>query len=130
MKTIQVPTDWLREIDGMTVADAVAYLQTLPQDHTLSYWQSAGDDHGVEISSELEYKRPYTEEELAEERAERKAKKVRDLHADISYYEKAAARALDSGQPVSVVDHYAKTAERLKRKLEALTSPTEGGSNA
>lgn len=130
MKTIQVPTDWLHEINGMTVADAIAYLQTLPQGHALSYWQSAGDDHGVEISSVLVYQRPYTEEELAEDRARRKAKKAKDLQAGISFYEKAAARALDQGQPPHVVDHYVETAERLTRQLRELTAPKEGESNA
>ena len=66
MKTESVPTDWLNEIDGRTVANAIAYLSTLPPDHELTYWQSGGDDHGVEISSELTYLRPYTEQELAE----------------------------------------------------------------
>ena len=61
MKTVGIPTDWLNEIVGRTVANAIAYLSTLPPDYELNYWQSGGDDQGAEISSELTYQRPYTE---------------------------------------------------------------------
>lgn len=62
MKTVSVPTDWLNEITGRTVANAITYLSTLPSDHELNYWQDVGDDHGVEIRSELLCHRPYTEQ--------------------------------------------------------------------
>lgn len=88
MKTVSVPTDWLNEITGRTVANAIAYLSTLPPDHELTYWQSGGDDHGVEISSKLTYQRPYTEQELAELVAMREARKI---GAFIAYCDTQAA---------------------------------------
>ena len=91
MKIESVPINWLNEINGRTVAHAIAYLSTLPPDHELSYWQSNGDDQGVEISSELTYQRPYTEQELAELAAMRKTKQIQDIERSIAYYEKQAA---------------------------------------
>lgn len=119
MKTISVPTDWLNEITGRTVADAIAYLSTLPPDHELNYWQSGGDDHGVEISSELTYQLPYTEQELAEHAAMRKAKKIKDCEASIAYYEKQVAYW--EGHDNRRADSYRHDAERFRQRLKELT---------
>ena len=119
MKTISVPTDWLNEIDGRSVADAIAYLSTLPSDHKLNYWQSNGDNHGVEISSELTYERPYTEQELAELAAQRKAKKIKDCERSIAYYEKQAAYW--DGHDSRRADSYRHDAERFRQRLKELT---------
>lgn len=126
MKTVSVPTDWLNEIDGRSVADAIAYLSTLPSDHKLDYWQSNGDDHGVEISSELTYERPYTEQELAELAAQRKAKKVKDTERSIAYYEKQAAY-WERGGDTRRATSYRQDAERFRQQLKELvtTLPTE-----
>lgn len=62
-KTITVETNWLDEIDGMTVAQAIAYLQTLNPEHTLSYYME-GDTHGCNVVSELHYAVPMTNEEI------------------------------------------------------------------
>ena len=118
MKTISVPTDWLNEIDGRSVADAIAYLSTLPSDHKLNYWQSNGDDHGVEISSELLYQRPYTEQEQAELAAQRKAKKVKDYERSIAYYDKQAAYW--EGHDNSRAASYRQDAERFRQRLKEL----------
>ena len=118
MKTISVPTDWLNEINGRTVADAIAYLSTLPPDHELTYWQSGGDDQGVEISSELTYQRPYTEQERAELAASRKAKKINDCKASIAYYEKQAAYW--DGHDNHRAASYRQDAERFRQKLKEL----------
>ena len=120
MKTISVPTDWLNEIDGRSVADAIAYLSTLPSDHKLNYWQSNGDDHGVEISSELTYERPYTEQELAEHAAQRKAKKVMDCERAIAYYEKQSAYWARHGDATRAAS-YQRDAERFRQHLKELT---------
>lgn len=120
MKTVSVPIDWLDEINGRTVANAIAYLSTLPPDHELNYWQSGGDDHGVEISSELTYQRPHTEQELAELAAERKAKKIKDCEASIAYYEKQAAYWGRAGKAHAATS-YRQDAERLRRQLKELT---------
>ncbi len=118
MKTISVPTDWLNEINGRTVANAIAYLSTLSPDHELNYWQSGGDDQGVEISSELTYQRPYTEQELAELDALRKAKKIKSTEASIAYYEKQAAYW--DGRDNSRAASYHQDAERFRQKLKEL----------
>lgn len=120
MKTISVPTDWLDEIDGQTVAHAIAYLSTLPPDHKLSYWQSNGDDQGVEISSELTYQRPYTEQELAELAASHKAKRIKDCKASIAYYEKQAAYWGRAGKAHEAT-LYRQDAERCRQRLKEMT---------
>ena len=119
MKTISVPTDWLKEVNGQTVAKAIAYLSTLPPDHELSYWQSGGDDQGVEISSELTYQRPNTEQELAEFAASRKAKKIKDIERSIAYYEKQAAYW--DGHDNHRAASYRQDAERSSQRLKELT---------
>ena len=120
MKTISVSIDWLSEINGLTVVQAIAYLSTLPPDHELSYWQSGGDDQGVEISSELTYQRPYTEQELAELAASRKAKKIKDCEASIAYYEKHAVYWERAGKAHAATS-YRQYAERFRRQLKELT---------
>lgn len=119
MKTVSVPTDWLNEINGRSVADAIAYLSTLPSDHKLDYWQSNGDDHGVEISSELTYERPYTEQELAVLAAQRKAKKVKDCESAIAYYEKQAV-FWERGGDTRRATSYRQDVERLWQQLKDL----------
>lgn len=120
MKTESIPTDWLNEINGRTVANAIAYLSTLPPDHELNYWQSGGDDHGVEIRSELLCHRPYTEQELVELAASRKAKKIKDCEASIAYYEKQAAYWERAGKAHAATP-YRQYAERFRRQLKELT---------
>lgn len=119
MKTVSVPTDWLNEINGRTVADAIAYLSTLPPDNKLNYWQSNGDDHGVEISSELTYERPYTEQELAELAALRKAKKIKDTERAIAYYEKQMAYHESQGNATRAAS-YQRDAESFRQQLQEL----------
>lgn len=120
MKTVNVPTDWLNEINGRTVANAIAYLSTLPPDHELSYWQSGGDDQGVEISSELSYQRPHTKQELAELADSRKAKKIKDCEASIAYYEKKAVIWERTGR-THTASSYRQNAERFRQRLKELT---------
>ena len=119
MKTVSVPTDWLNEINGRTVANAIAYLSTLPPDHELTYGQSGGDDQGVEISSELTYQRPYTEQDLAEIAASRKAKKIKDCEASIAYYEKQAAYWGRAGKAHEAT-LYRQDAERSRQRLKEM----------
>ena len=120
MKAISVPINWLNEINGLTVADAIVYLRTLPPDHALNYWQSGGDDQGVEISSNLIQHRPYTEQELAELDAMRKAKKIQDIKRSIAYYEKQAAYWERAGKAHAATS-YRQYAERFRRQLKELT---------
>ena len=119
MKTVSVPIDWLSEINGLTVADAIAYLSTLPPDNELNYWQSGGDDQGVEISSNLIHHRPYTEQELAKLAAMRKAKQIQDIERSITYYEKQAAYW--DGHVNYRAASYRQDAERCRQLLKRLT---------
>lgn len=120
MKLVRVPEDWLSEIDGLTVAQAIAYLSTLPSNNKLNYWQSNGDDHGVEISSELTYERPYTEQELAELTAQRKNRKIKDCERSIAYYEKQSAYWADHGDAIRAAA-YQRDAENFRQRLKDLT---------
>ena len=119
MKAISVSIDWLSEIHGLTVADAIVYLRTLPPDHALNYWQSGGDDQGVEISSNLIQHRPYTEQELAKLDAMRKAEQIRDIKRSITYYEKQAAYW--DGYDNSRAASYRQDAELHRQRLKELT---------
>ncbi len=119
MKTVSVPTDWLNEINGRTVAHAITYLSTLPPDHELTYEQSGGDDHGVEISSELVYQRPYTEQEQAELAAMREAKQIKDIERFIAYYVKEAAYW--DGYDNYCAALYRRNAELCKQRLKDMT---------
>ena len=119
MKIESVPTDWLNEIDGRTVANAIAYLSTLPPDHALDYWQSSDDDQGVEISSRLTYERPYTKEELAELTALRKAREIESVEASVAYYTKEAEYWERAGK-AHVATSYRQDAERFRQKLKEL----------
>lgn len=55
-RSVTVHTNWLADIDGMTVANAIAYLQKLNPEHVLDYHLDGGDTHGVEVVSNLSYK--------------------------------------------------------------------------
>lgn len=90
-KAIKVSVDWLQAIDGETVAKAIEYLQSLPADHVLNYWQSAGDDQGVEISSGLVRYEPYTEQELKQLRVDRMERRVKDAERALRYYDAKVA---------------------------------------
>ena len=118
MKTISVPTDWLHEIDGISVADAITYLSTLPKDHVLNYWME-GDTHGCDMRSELYYKRPYTPDELAQMAAERKSKRVAHAERSLAYNQEKAAycrKANDS----KWAEEYQRRADRDEQRLKEL----------
>lgn len=118
MKEISVPSNWLDEIDGMTVADAIEYLKTLPQDHKLNWWME-GDTHGCDVECELVFERPYTEEELAQLAAERKAKKVKQAADAIAYNLEKQAMWVRAGNE-KWADEYRQRAEIQRKRLEEL----------
>lgn len=62
-KILEDKTNWLDHIDGMTVADAVKYLMTLPPTHKLDYHME-GDTHGCSVESCLTYEVPKTNAEI------------------------------------------------------------------
>ena len=118
MKEISVPSDWLNEIGGMTVADAIVYLKNLPQDHKLSWWME-GDTHGCDVGCELVFERPYTDEELVQMAAERKAKKVEAAEAAIAYNLEKQAMWERAGNE-KWADEYRQRAEIQRKRLEEL----------
>lgn len=117
MKAIKVKVCWLDEVNGETVAKAIEYLQSLPADHVLNYWQSAGDDQGVEISSGLVRFEPYTEQELKQLRVDRMGSRVKDAERSLRYYDEKVSY-------YEGVSHY--VAENYRQKqLQASTKLTE-----
>lgn len=119
MKTISESVDWLSEIDGMTVEGAIRYLSGLPMDRVLHYWQSSGDDQGVEISSNLQYQRPFTEQELAEFKAQRKAKEADRLERQAKYLENQAASERSRGH-FAAADMHEQRAQETRQRLRDL----------
>lgn len=89
-KTIVVETDWLQEIDGMTVQKAIAYLSTLDPSHVLNYFMS-GDTHGVEIVSNVHYEVPMSN-------AEQLAKLEKHYLRQIAEREKGRQYYINRGQ--------------------------------
>ena len=55
MKTLTRNIDWLSDISGLTVEQAIEYLRTLQGSDILCV-SLDGDTHGVELGSDLEYK--------------------------------------------------------------------------
>lgn len=62
-KQVVVHTNWIYDLDGKTVADAIAYLQKLDQTHILNY-NLEGDTHGCELYSNMYYNVPMTDSEI------------------------------------------------------------------
>lgn len=121
MKQVYTEHEWLREIDNCTVAEAIAYLQTLPQDHKLSY-SLVGDTHGCDLETHLISERPYTDEEQAALAAERKARKIANLQRSIDYYESKVAQCRPHANMAKWVDEYTQRAEQQRKKLQELTA--------
>lgn len=118
MKTICMPSSWLDDISGMTVADAIAYLSKLPQDHELNHWLE-GDTHGCSIRCELLRKRPYTPEELVEFQVQRKAKEVERLERQAQYAANQAFALRFRGQ-LAAAEMHDKRAEETRQRLKQL----------
>ena len=119
MKAISVPSNWINEIGGMTVEDAISYLQTLPKDHVLDWWME-GDTHGCQVECELTFYRPYTEEEIAYIKEERKALKISQLYSSIEYHEGEASRCI-SADTSKLREYHLEIAEQQRNKLKEFT---------
>lgn len=117
-KAVEVKVDWLQAIDGDTVAKAIEYLQSLPADHVLNYWQSAGDDQGVEISACLVRYEPYTEQELKQQRVDRMERRVKDAEKTLHYYD--AKVAYFQGEASSIAEYHRTQQVRASTKLTEL----------
>ena len=95
-KTITINTNWLNDIDGLTVKQAIEYLKTLNQDHKLSSYLD-GDTHGCEMVSDLYYEIPMANSEILE-RLENKFKKDMALYtaAKVQYLKDDRHNRLES----------------------------------
>ena len=58
-KQEKLSINWLEHVDGCTVADAIAYLQTLNPEYILNCWIE-GDTHGADLECGVYKVRPYT----------------------------------------------------------------------
>lgn len=90
VKTEEVKTDWLSNIDGMTVSDAIAYLKTLNQDMTLEY-SMEGDTHGCNVTSCLSIDVPMSNQEIYN-------RLVTSYKKQIDHYQKAKLYYFRRGQ--------------------------------
>ena len=61
-KHVNVDINWLDEIDGLTVEQAIEYLHTLQKEHILCY-SMEGDTHGCSVESYMYYLVPLTNAE-------------------------------------------------------------------
>ena len=77
-KTKEIKTDWLAKIDGKSVADAIAYLQTLDQSHVLDCYME-GDTHGCGIVARLTYQEPMSNQEIYDMLEKRYVAKIREF---------------------------------------------------
>jgi hypothetical protein len=114
-KIKRVHTDWFAAIDGKTVAEAIAYLQQLPQ-HLRIYGDLTGADlHGVDTEYYLGEEVPMTQEEIFTTRL----RPLRDLfiNADkaVEFYEKKADARYE--QQIAISRHRIAV---TKKKLAAL----------
>lgn len=66
MFTENIYVDWLDQLSGTTVAEAIEFLQSLDPDAVLTYDVEAYDTSGLEVTSKLIKSREQTPEELME----------------------------------------------------------------
>ena len=84
-KTISVNTNWLDAIDGLKVADAIAYLQKLNSEYILTY-SLEGDTHGCSVEACLEYEQPMTNKEILAHLEEKYARQLAEREKGKQYY--------------------------------------------
>ena len=80
-----VDIDWLDNINGKTVADAIEYLKTLDQTLRLDAYLDGEDLHGIDLASQLSYERPETKQETRE-------RQLRRVNRDLKLYLEALQR--------------------------------------
>jgi hypothetical protein len=108
-KTIEVKTNWLDAIDGMTVANAIEYFKTLDQSHKLDY-SMEGDTHGCSVESCLTYEVPKTNAEIYADLEKHYLKKIGQHEKSKALY-LAASRQDRADQVETMITE-------LKSKLE------------
>jgi hypothetical protein len=108
-KTIEVKTNWLDAIDGMTVANAIEYLKTLDQSHTLDY-SMEGDTHGCSVESRLTYEVPKSNAEIYADLEKHYLKQIGQHEKSKAYYLSASRQ--------DRADHVETLIAALRSKLE------------
>ena len=116
MKTLNRNVDWLCEISGLTVDEAIAYLHTLQGSDVLCV-SLEGDTYGVNLGSDLEYKVPYTKSELEQMAQDRKQKKISDVQKRIAHFEKLLRY---DHIPAEARQYYVDTLAKSKIELESM----------
>ncbi len=110
-KTITIDTDWLSEIDGLTVGDAISYLMTLNSSYKLDCHLS-GDTHGCDIESSLSYEVALTNAEILANLESRYSK-------EIAMYQKAKVQHIKDGR-TERADSCDRLLLQLNSKLESV----------
>ena len=121
MKITQIiETNWLSEIDGATVEQAIEYLKTLnPADRLQT--SLSGDTHGVELEAYLEHDRPATELEVQKYRENLKKKKINDAQRQVDYLQKKYDYYVKVGN-TNYMFMYSPMLAEAKVKLQELTN--------
>jgi hypothetical protein len=114
MITINIKIDWLDKVNGLTVAEAIDYLLTLPQTHKLTAYPDGCDLHGVEQYSGLYYEREETPTELKQARIKQINKKIKDCESAIKYREKEIKAGYN-------IEHHTLWVGKSRAQLESLT---------
>ena len=91
----KIEIDWLDKITGLTVSDAIVYLNTLNQSYKLSAYPDGDDLHGVEQYSGLYSERHETQEELKIQRIHYLNRRIKQLETGIIYRQKEVKAGLN-----------------------------------
>jgi hypothetical protein len=110
-KQISHNSDWLNEIDGSTVKEAIEYLQALNPGYRLNT-SMTGDTHGCNIETSLIEDVLMTDEEEQEFLITSKIRKLKEelkkMNSSVEYYEKDAIYYAKQGKEFP---------ERMKTRL-------------
>lgn len=119
---VTTQNDWLDAIAGRDVEHAIEYLRKLPPGAMLEYWQSSGDDQGVEISSGTVTHREETKKERTKRVHNAHVAKIQRLEASLRYWEdqyKWKMKAYPQGG--SAIDHARNMVEKYTEELKLST---------
>jgi len=114
MKQEILEKNWLADIGGLTVSEAIALLQELPQDHKLCFYVTFDGD----LHSNLVRERPFTQEELADEELKKRSRKATLLKQSIAYNKKMAETWRKTATVTSNSETYSSWARAEAQKHE------------
>ncbi len=78
-----ITSEWLNDLDGLTVKQAINYLSQLDDSLILSYDLQGSDLQGVYVECCLIHEREETIEELAQQKEKQKQAKIARINKDI-----------------------------------------------